>query len=161
TTSSASSRSCKTANATAKSLRLNSGMITSKFSRSPQRAASMSSRSLGSIVTICKLDARQPQTARIFSKICGAALAKASRVFERVDFASGFLGADAFDARKAQREAARVAITWLHGIERDFEHDIRRDLAIAVMLRDRRGFEIIGELRDLGIGEAGVGFADG
>ena len=48
----------------------------------------------------------------------------------------------------------------LDAVERDLEHDRRLDGEHRTVAPDRRGLEVLGESRDLGVGEAGVRLAD-
>ena len=79
---------------------------------------------------------------------------------EGVDFGEGFVGAEAEDAGEAQGEAAGVARTAHDVVEGDFEDDERLDGAEVALIFEGVGFEEFGEVGDLGVGDAGVGFAD-
>src|SRR5437763_16295668 len=48
----------------------------------------------------------------------------------------------------------------LNIVESDFENDVRFDAALVAEVFDRVGQEIVGELADLDVGQAGIGFAD-
>jgi hypothetical protein len=49
----------------------------------------------------------------------------------------------------------------LDDVERDFEHGVGDDGAITAVDLERVGEEVFGELGDLDVGQAGIGFADG
>lgn len=90
---------------------------------------------------------------------CGGG--EASGGGEGVDLGGGFVGAEAGDAREAEGEAAVVAFAGLDSVEGDFEHDVGHDEAAAAEVFERVFEKVLGEGGDLGVGEAGVGFADG
>src|SRR2546423_9382799 len=48
----------------------------------------------------------------------------------------------------------------LNIVESDFENDVRFDAALVAEVFDGMGQEIVGELADLDVGQAGIGFAD-
>src|SRR5690606_2377685 len=54
---------------------------------------------------------------------------EAATGFEGVDFGGGFVGANAGDAGKTEREAAVVAGAGLDAVEGDFEHGVGHDAA--------------------------------
>ena len=83
-----------------------------------------------------------------------------ARVGQRVDGIDIFVRPNRFDARKAQRESARVACARLNRVERDFEDDVRLHFAISAVINDRVLFEMLGQLRDLDVGQTAVSFSD-
>ena len=49
----------------------------------------------------------------------------------------------------------------LNRVKRDFENDVRFHLAISTVIDDRVFFEILGQFRDLNVGQSAVSFANG
>src|SRR5690606_30181948 len=78
-----------------------------------------------------------------------------------IDIGEGFVRADSHDAREAERVAAFMTLARLNRIERHFNNDLRNDTPPTSLLLDGGGEKMLREMRDLRIGEAGVGFADG
>ena len=79
---------------------------------------------------------------------------------EGVDLVEGLVVADAEDAGEAQGEAAGVAVGAHDVVEGDFEDAEGLDGAEVAVVFERVGLEPVGQFGDLGVGDAGVGFAD-
>src|ERR1051326_7750399 len=79
---------------------------------------------------------------------------------DRGDLLRRLVVADARDAWEAQRVAGFVSCRFLDAIERDLQHDRRRDDVHRAVARGRRLLEMPREAVDLRVGEAGLGLAD-
>jgi len=65
------------------------------------------------------------------------------RVGQGVDPLDGFVAADGFDARKAQRQTALVSRARVNGIERNLEDGVWFYFTVPSMVRDRLLFEML------------------
>src|SRR3979409_2056827 len=79
---------------------------------------------------------------------------------DRGDLIDGLVVAQMGDAREAERVAGFVARRLLDAVECDLENDRRRGGQHGTVASGRCGLKVLGETRDLGVGEAGVGLAD-
>src|SRR5262249_44122890 len=80
---------------------------------------------------------------------------------QAVRLLGGFVPADSFDARETQGVAAGVALRLLDLVAGDLQDDLWDDAADAAVDQLQRAVrENFRELRDLGVGDAAVGFAD-
>ena len=67
-----------------------------------------------------------------------------ARVGERVDRIDLFVASNRFDARKAQRQSARVTRAGLNRVERDLENNLRFHFTISPVIYDRVLFKMLG-----------------
>ena len=85
---------------------------------------------------------------------------RASHRLEGVDLVGGLVGSQGGDPREAQREPRLVAVRADDHVERDLDDDLRLDLAVAPVARDRVRLEPLRHLGDLGVGQPAVRLAD-
>src|SRR3954453_20892399 len=84
----------------------------------------------------------------------------AANFVDRGDLIDRLVVAQMGDAREAERVARFVSLRFLNALDRDLEHDGRLDGEDRTVAAGRRGLEVFGETRDLGVGEPGVRLAD-
>jgi len=79
---------------------------------------------------------------------------------QRVDVCRGLVATDAVDAGKAEGDAAGVEVVGLDGCEGHLEDDLWAYVAGASILPKGAFVEVCGELYEVFIGEAAMGFSD-